>query len=66
MKLAGGILGLALAMVAAPAQAELARDMDLGRWGIELNVRQPLDSVLVQNTGFELGIQLDLRVGVRL
>jgi len=40
--------------------------MDLGRWGIELNVRQPLDSVLVTNTGFALGIQFDLRVGVRL
>jgi hypothetical protein len=40
--------------------------MDLGRFAVELNVRQPLDAVLVNNTGFSIGIQLDLRVGVRL
>lgn len=40
--------------------------MDLGYWGIELNVRQPIDGVLVTNSGFALGIQFDLRVGVRL
>lgn len=39
---------------------------DLGRWGIEVNVRQPLSPTLVQQTGFSIGFQLDARIGVRL